>query len=123
MSISKNIVKKFATLVFVAGSFLSASAYAQAATQQFSVTWSAVPTATKYQLETKVDTGAVTVDTITGDTSKLVSKTINTGQKFAARVRACDATWCGDWSTEASLVMPAKPATPSILGIQLIVTP
>lgn len=103
-------------------STLCSSAYAQAATQSFSVTWSTVAGATKYQLRSRVDAGAPTVDEITGASTKVVQKTIATGQKFYADVRACDAVWCGDWSAEASLTMPAKPATPSILGIQLIVT-
>lgn len=57
-----------------------------------------------------------------GTTAKTVTKDIAVGETFYAKVKACTAIWCGDYSAEASFVMPAKPATPSILGIQLIIT-
>lgn len=92
-------------------------------TQSFSVSWSTVAGATKYQLETRIGTGQLVVDDVTSGTTKVVQKSIATGQVFTAKVRACDAVWCGDWSADANLTMPAKPATPNILGIQLIITP
>lgn len=100
-----------------------ASASAIAAPQDFSISWNAVAgTIQKYQVKSRVEAGTpTTVDVPTG-TAVTVNKDITTDQKIYAQVRACDAVWCGDWSTEVSFTMPAKPATPAIIGIQLIIT-
>jgi hypothetical protein len=95
---------------------------ASAANQEFNVTWTSVPTAIKYQLQTRVGNNQVVVDDQTG-TAFVVTKDINAGDIFYAKVRACDSIWCGDWSNEVSYTMPAKPATPSIMAIQLVITP
>ena len=88
--------------------------------QGFSVTWSSVPTASKYQLSTRVNTTQEVVGDFTGNTTT-VTKDITAGQIFYAKVRACDNIWCGDWSSEVSFTMPVKPATPSITAIQLVI--
>lgn len=101
---------------------LVATTSAIAAPQDFNVTWSAVTGSAKYQLKTRVDSGTPVTADITTGTSSVVNKDITTGQKLYAQVRSCDTIWCGDWSTEVSFTMPAKPGIPSILGIQLIIT-
>lgn len=102
---------------------LAASSLAIAAPQDFNVTWSAVTgSVAKYQLKTRIDSNTPIVTDVVSGTSSVVNKDITTGQKLYAQVRACDTIWCGDWSTEVSFTMPAKPDTPSILGIQLIIT-
>lgn len=79
--------------------------------------------ATEYRLSTRVAAQPATEVVVTSPaTSKTVTKDIATGQTFYAKVKACTAIWCGDYSAEATFVMPAKPATPSILGIQLIIS-
>lgn len=107
----------------VAAIAIAASATAIAAPQDFNVSWNTVTgSIVKYQLKTRIDTGTPVTADITSGTSAVVNKDITTGQKLYAQVRACDSVWCGDWSTEVSFTMPAKPDTPSIIGIQLIIT-
>jgi hypothetical protein len=112
-------LKKIARAI-VAASFLTALPVL-AANQDFSVTWSVVPNVTEYRLMTRVGTGTP-VEKIVTTTTTTVTHDIAAGQTFYAKVRACTAIWCGDYSAEVPFVMPAKPGTPNILGIQLIVT-
>lgn len=95
--------------------------HAIAAPQDFNITWNSVAgSIQKYQLKTRIDNDTPTTVDISTGTSTTVNKNITSGQTLYAQVRACDATWCGDWSNEVSFVMPSKPGTPSIIGIQLI---
>lgn len=91
--------------------------------QSFSVSWGSVTNATKYQVKSRVESGATTVDEIVSPLTKaLITKDILAGQKLYVNVRSCDAIWCGDWSSDVVFTMPAKPAVPGSIVIQIVVT-
>lgn len=89
------------------------SAPSNNASGNYTVSWSAVSTATSYTLEEQVNGGGWTVVQTGSATSRAIVGKINGG--YGYRVQACNAGGCGPWSG-VSTVQVVIPAPISIDG-------
>lgn len=78
----------------------------------YSVSWNAVPVATRYELRLNDGTTEGTVYNGPNTTApRVASKTV--GQTDHLTARACDATRCGDWSNSLAVTV-ANPPAPNV---------
>lgn len=80
----------------------------------YTVSWTGVATAARYELEERLGTGAWAQIHSAAATSRSVSG--KTAGRWSYRVRACNEAGCAAWSTAASVdvtLPPARPGTPS----------
>jgi YD repeat-containing protein len=78
----------------------------------FTVSWSAVATATSYQLDERIGGGAWANIQDAGGTSRLLSGKANS--TYAYRVRGCNIGGCGPWSSDTSTVVNVPPPIPNV---------
>jgi hypothetical protein len=81
----------------------------------YSISWTAVGTATSYTLQEQVNGGAWTTIQSNGATSAALSGKGNA--TYGYHVQACNAGGCGPWSITSNVsvvLIPATPSTPSV---------
>lgn len=88
---------------------LTAPASAAAA---YTISWSAVSTATGYNVQQNINGGGWGALGSYGGTS--VGLNPGSSGSYAYRVQACNATGCGGWSATKTVAVRRPPATPSI---------
>jgi YD repeat-containing protein len=76
----------------------------------YTVSWTAVSTATSYTLQEQLNSGAWTTIQSNGATSAALSGKGN--GTYGYRTQACNAGGCGPWSTTAAVGVTLIPATP-----------
>lgn len=83
-------------------------------TGSYTVSWTSVTTATRYELEQRKDAGAWSKIQDAAATSRALSAQIS--GTYDHRARACKGTICGGWSVVATTAVTAPPALPSLTG-------
>lgn len=81
-------------------------------TGSFTVSWTSVATATRYELQERLGTGSWSLVHDAAQTSKAI-----TGKGTGAwgyRVRACNGDVCGTWSAQAATQVTLPPSAPSV---------
>jgi YD repeat-containing protein len=81
----------------------------------YSVTWTAVSTATSYTVQQQINGGAWTTVQSSASTSLAISGEGN--GTYAYQVQACNAGGCGPWSSTGTVVVTLPPATAPTLTI------
>jgi YD repeat-containing protein len=83
-------------------------------TGNYSVSWTSVATATRYELEQRKDAGAWSKIQDTAATSRALSGQVP--GTYGHRVRACKGTICGGWSAIATTAVNGPPGVPTLAG-------
>ncbi|GAA0264612.1 hypothetical protein [Rhodanobacter caeni] len=84
-------------------------------TGSYTVSWTAVSTATRYTLQEQVNGGSWT--SVQNSTARSMAFSGKPTANYGYRVVACNANGCGQWSAAKTIavgVIPAAPATPSV---------
>jgi len=88
---------------------------ATSSTGSYTVSWTAVSTATRYTLQEQVNGGSWT--SVQNSTARSMAFSGKTTGSYGYRVMACNANGCGQWSAIKTLtagVIPGTPAAPSV---------
>ncbi|MDH5832405.1 RHS repeat protein [Luteimonas sp. M1R5S59] len=83
-------------------------------TGSYTVSWTSVATASRYELEQRKDAGAWSKIHDAAATSRALSGQVP--GSYAYRARACKGTVCGGWSAVVTTAVSGPPGTPTLTG-------
>jgi len=102
------------TPLYPPGAAATPSVPASSGSGSYTVNWSAVATATRYELEESVSGGGFTQVQNSAATSRAVSG--KSSNRYTYRLRACNDAGCGGYSGEASVQVTLPPASAPALS-------